>query len=104
MFSMSYQNIFSSTVLSEITIPSSITSMGTSIFKCCSYVSILVLNDGLTVLGKDMFDMSNFNKNPTLLSKVTIPSTITNIGSGTFGLCSVISKVVFKDGLTVLGS
>ena len=60
--------------IKEITIPSTVTSMGTDAFYRCSGITVVILTNGLTLIGEYMFHMS---VSPTLLATVTIPSTIT---------------------------
>ena len=51
--------------------------IGSLVFGFCTSLSRVVLIDGLTILGVNMFYMQGV---ATLLSSITIPSTVTNIG------------------------
>ena len=46
-------------------------------FSCCSSLTQITLTSGLTMIGYRMFDLMY---EPTLLSSIVIPSTITTIG------------------------
>ena len=58
--------------------------LGNFAFSQCSFLSQVTFVNGLTVIGFGMFAMSNGHSNPTFLKTVTIPSTVTTIGSQAF--------------------
>ena len=94
------------------------TFIGSKAFYDCQKVTSVSLTPGLTTLGDGSDGYTIFFNNIALTS-ITIPSTITyeiinymkillysnkrNIGTFVFQWCSGISKIVFVNGLTVIG-
>ena len=67
--------------LSEIVIPSSVTSIGDSAFYGCSSLSEIVIPSSVTSIGKGAFVRCDS------LSEIVIPSSVTSIGDGAFSNC-----------------
>lgn len=74
--------------------------LGEYAFSSFSSLTLLVLSNGLTVIGPQMFLMAQL---PTSLTEIIIPSTITSIGVAAFGTCSSLSKVTLTVGLQIIG-
>ena len=53
---------------------------GSDSFLYCSSLTQIILTNGLTIIGYEMFSMYYRNGYPTLLSSIVIPSTISSIG------------------------
>jgi len=88
-----------SNLTGTITIPSSVTIIGTTgdgtgAFRCVGTAGAgvtLVLNEGLVTIGKTCF------REAKLLGTVTIPSTVTKIYDQAFYNCSNLTSLVFTD-------
>ena len=81
------------TVLSEINLPDTITTIGDYAFQNCDSLEIIDnLPDTITSLGKDPFWQCDS------LTKIIIPKGIENL-SGIAGSCPKISEIVFQEGL-----
>ena len=73
--------------LASITIPSSVTSIGSEAFSCCySFTSITIPNSVKSI------QYSTF-RGCTGLTSITIPESVTSIGKGVFKECSELSNV-----------
>ncbi|MBR4444108.1 MAG: leucine-rich repeat domain-containing protein, partial [Clostridia bacterium] len=73
--------------LTQVTIPSSVTSVGESAFASCSGITNVSL--GSSVIGKEMFQGCSG------LTQITIPSNVTDIGMSAFSGCSNLATVTF---------
>lgn len=89
--------------LESITIPASVTNWGAfyqstnSAFSNCTNLSNVILEEGLTVLGLEMF------YNCPALKQIEIPSSVKEIPYGTFRYCSALEKVVVNQGVEKIG-
>ena len=73
--------------LSEIVIPSSVTSIGNSAFSDCSSLSEVVIPSSVTRIGNYAF------LNCRSLSDIVVPSSVTSIGDGAFVGCSSLKYI-----------
>jgi len=76
------ESAFAESGLTSLTLPSTVEEIGDSAFYGCSSLSTIILNEGLTKIWDDAF-----NLNPSLstsavgtLGRIMIPSTVTEIG------------------------
>ena len=76
--------------LTSITIPDSVQSVGNSAFWNCKGLLSATIGSGLTGLSDTMFSAARS------LTGITIPSNITSIGSSTFGTCSGLTHMTFE--------
>ena len=83
--------------LSEIVIPSSVTSIGDSAFSYCRSLSEIVIPSSVTSIGKGAFSRC------VSLSEIVIPSSVTSIGKGTFSYCYSLSEIVIPSSVTSIG-
>ena len=83
--------------LSEIVIPSSVTSIGDSAFYCCDSLSKIVIPSRVTSIGKGAFFRCHS------LSEIVIPSSVTSIGDGAFYGCDSLSEIVIPSSVTSIG-
>ena len=89
---------FSSCVsLSEIVIPSSVTSVGDWAFNGCKSLSEIVIPSSVTSIGKGAF---SFCKS---LSEIVIPSSVTSIGDRAFWRSRSLSEIVIPSSVTSIG-
>ena len=73
--------------LSEIVIPSSVTSIGDWAFFGCNSLSEIVIPSSVTSIGKGAFRGCNS------LSEIVIPSSVTSIGDSAFSFCSSLKYI-----------
>ena len=83
--------------LSEIVIPSSVTSIGDSAFSWCSSLSEIVIPSSVTSIGDWAFSRCNS------LSEIVIPSSVTSIGKYAFSCCDSLSEIVIPSSVTSIG-
>ena len=83
--------------LSEIVIPSSVTSIGDYAFSYCHSLSEIVIPSSVTSIGDHaFFDCCS-------LSEIVIPSSVTSIGKGAFYCCESLSEIVIPSSVTSIG-
>ncbi len=86
--------VFKDTKIKTITIPSSVTSIGSKAFYNCSELTSVVIPNSVTSLGDSVFEKC---KN---LKSVTLGSGITKLGKGTFTYCPNLEELVFNGLIT----
>lgn len=76
--------------LTSITIPGSVTSIGSSAFSGCSSLASITIPDSITSIDDGAFvDCSS-------LTSITIPDSVTSIGDCAFVNCSSLTSVFYK--------
>ena len=83
--------------LSEIVIPSSVTSIGDSAFYGCNSLSGIVIPSSVTSICDSAFWGCNS------LSEIVIPSSVTSIGDRAFSSCDSLSEIVIPSSVTSIG-
>ena len=83
--------------LSEIVIPSSVTSIGDSAFSGCYSLSEIVIPSSVTNIGDSAFSGCDS------LSEIVIPSSVTSIGDHAFSGCASLSEIVIPSSVTSIG-
>ena len=73
--------------LSDIVIPSSVTSIGDWAFEHCRSLSDIVIPDSVTSIGNGAFSFCRS------LSDIVIPDSVTSIGNGAFNYCSSLKYI-----------
>lgn len=87
-------NVFyNCTSLETVTIPSGITSIGSSAFYGCSSLTDINLPDSITEIGHSAF------YNCASLANITIPSGVINMSIAAFYGCSSLTKINIPDGV-----
>ena len=79
--------------LTSITLPASLTSIGTWAFLGCSSLTTINFESGsqLTTIGRGIFQSSG-------LTSITLPASLTSIGDSAFYDCSSLTSVSFESG------
>ena len=83
--------------LSEIVIPSSVTSIGECAFVACCSLSEIVIPSSVTSIGNGAFSSCRS------LSEIVIPSSVTSIDDGAFYGCDSLSEIVIPSSVTSIG-
>ena len=88
---------YSCNSLSEIVIPSSVTSIGDWAFYGCYSLSEIVIPSSVTSIGDRAFSDCRS------LSEIVIPSSVTSIGDWAFSDCRSLSEIVIPSSVTSIG-
>ena len=86
------------TNLKQITIPSSVTSLGNSCFRDCTGLTSITIPSSVTSLGTYCF------YGCTGLTSITIPSSVTSIRHNCFYNCTSLTSITIPSGVTSLGT
>ena len=78
-------------------IPDSVTRIGKSAFRGCSFLNSVVIPDGVTSIGEYAF------RHCSSLSSLVIPDSVTNIECYAFSGCESLSSIVIPDSVTSIG-
>lgn len=93
------KNAFSSTKITSVVLPSSVTNLGDSAFSYCRAIITADLSKtSVTSLPTGLFYYC------TSMTSILLPSTVTSFGYYTFGRCSSITSIEIPSGVTVIGS
>ena len=84
--------------LKNMTLPSGVTSIGNCAFKCCSGLTSVTLPSSTTSIGAEAF------RGCSGLTSLTLPSGVTSIGDCAFKCCSGLTSVTFPSSLTSIGA
>ena len=81
----------------NVTIPSSVTSVGDCAFEGCSGLKSVTIQNSVTSIGDEAFFGC------TGLTHMTIPDGVTSIGDWAFACCSGLTSVTIPDSVTSIG-
>ena len=84
--------------LSDFVIPASVTSIGDWAFEHCRSLSEIVIPASVTSIGDWAFEHCRS------LPEIVIPASVTSIGSGAFSFCRSLSDIVIPDSVTSIGN
>jgi PKD repeat protein len=88
---------FAGGVLTSVTIPNSVTSIGAEAFDSCYDLASVTLGNSVTNLGNDAFSFCSG------LGSVTIGNSLASIGSDAFYACGRLTNVTIGSGVTSIG-
>ena len=83
--------------LTSVTIPSSVTSIGSGTFRGCKGLTSISIPDSVTEIGSTAFKYCRG------LTSVTIPDSVTSIGERAFYGCSGLTSISIPDSVTYIG-
>ena len=86
------------TGLKSITIPDSVTSIGVCAFERCTGLRSITLSNSVTSIGSSAFEYC------TGLKSITIPDSVTSIGGYAFEYCTGLKSITIPDSVTSIGS
>lgn len=111
---------FSNTGLTTVTLPNSLTYLGSSAFSSCKDLASISIGTGITEIPYNCFSGCNALTSVDLpehvtsiggsaysycdgLVSITLPSSIQAVGASAFASCSNLEEVVIPDNVTTLG-
>ncbi|MCD8016651.1 MAG: leucine-rich repeat domain-containing protein [Oscillospiraceae bacterium] len=83
--------------LTGITIPDSVTYIGSHSFYCCSDLTSITIPNSVTTIGREAFAWCSG------LTSVTIPDSMTTISEEVFACCNNLASVTIPDSVTTIG-
>lgn len=86
------------TKLTEVVLPSTMTSIGNYAFSGCTKLTNVTISDSVTSIGDGAFYECSS------LTSVTIPNSVTSIGKQTFSGCTNLTSVTIPDSVTWIGN
>ena len=88
---------FNCQILTQINIPSNVTSIGNGVFAGCRTLKDITIPSGVTNIGDNAFERCGD------LEDITIPSGVTNIGDNAFAGCWELKDLTIPSSVTNIG-
>ena len=85
------------TSLTSITLPNSVTSIGSNAFEGCSGLTTITLSNSITSIGSNAFYVCSG------LTTITLPNSVTSIGTYAFADCNRLTTITLPNSLTSIG-
>ena len=92
------QWIFAGCKFTSVSIPNSVTSIGSYAFSYCGGLTSISIPNSVTSIGSSAFS------NCRGLTSISIPNSVTSIGNGAFESCSGLTSIKVESGNTVYDS
>jgi len=89
---------FNVATLASVTIPGSVTNIGSMAFASCSGLTNVTMSNGLASIGGGVFS------NCAVLAGVTIPASVTHLGSNAFEQCASLASITIPGSVTNIGN
>lgn len=83
--------------LRSVSLPSTLTRIGSSAFSCCFALTNIIIPDGVTSLGSNAFS------NCKSLASINIPNSVTSIGCAAFEDCGLLKAISIPDSVSKIG-
>ena len=83
--------------LTSVTIPGGVTSIGEYAFSECNRLTSVTIGNGVTNIGDSAFSGCN------RLTSVKIPNSVTSIGGSAFAYCSGLTSITIPNSVTSIG-
>lgn len=96
--SISYCAFINCTGLKSVTLPDGLTDINWRAFEGCTGLTSVVIPNSVTLLGSSVFSGC------TGLKSVTLPNALTTIGSGAFTDCTALASITIPASVTDIGS
>ena len=84
-------------LVTKLTIPDSVTSIGNYTFYRCTGLTSVTIPDSVTSIGSSAFNGC------TGLTSITIPDSVTRIGGSAFSGCEGLTSIIIPDNVTSIG-
>ena len=84
-------------LVTDLTIPDSVTTIGDYAFENCNSLTSVTIPDSVTTIGYAAFRYCDS------LTSVTIPNSVTTIGDFAFQYCNSLTSVTIPDSVTTIG-
>ena len=93
--------IIAKTAIESITIPKSVKSADRGVLADCPSLTTVILEDGITAVPYGLCDCSSYNN--SYIENVTIPDSVTEIGSYAFDNCDALKAINIPKGVKTIG-